>query len=142
MSEIDWIEVEPGTAWLGDSRGALLHVGNGPRHEIQVGKQFEISSKPITFAQWKQLTGQAVAGEDSQEPVNRLTPLMIEAGLIGVEGNPRPPSEAEWALNTVIVEGDNKNSRAYEKAEGDLAQYTGSVEMIRKARKYLERRRL
>ena len=98
MSEIDWIEVEPGTAWLGDSRGALLHVGNGPRHEIQVGKQFEISSKPITFAQWKQLTGQAVAGEDSQEPVNRLTPLMIEAGLIGVEGNPRPPSEAEWAL--------------------------------------------
>ena len=48
-------------------------------------------------------------------------------------------SEAEWALNTVIVEGDNKNSRAYEKAEGDLAQYTGSVEMIRKARKYLER---
>ena len=98
MSEIDWIEVEPGTAWLGDSRGALLHVGNGPRHEIQVGKKFEISSKPITFAQWKQLTGQAVAGEDSQEPVNRLTPLMIEAGLIGVEGNPRPPSEAEWAL--------------------------------------------
>ena len=57
----------------------------------------------------------------------------------GYLGLLKKASEAEWALNTVIVEGDNKNSRAYEKAEGDLAQYTGSVEMIRKARKYLER---
>ena len=48
-------------------------------------------------------------------------------------------AEADWALNTVIVEGDDKNSKAYEKAEGELAQYTGSVEMIKKAKRYLER---
>ena len=74
MSEIDWIQIEPGTAWLGDQRGALIHAGNGPLHEIRIDHQFEISSEPITFAQWKELTGQAVAGEDSEKPVNRLTP--------------------------------------------------------------------
>jgi len=98
VSEIDWIRIDPGTAWLGDERGALMYAGNGPRHEICIETEFEISATPITFAQWKDLTGQAAAGVDRDTPVNRLTPLMIEAGLIGVEGDPRPPSEAEWAL--------------------------------------------
>ena len=98
MSEIQWIEVRAGTAWLGDNRGALMHAGNGPRHQIQIDSAFEISSEPITFAQWKNLTGQAAAGENSNSTLNRLTPLMIEAGLIGSAGNLRPPSEAEWAL--------------------------------------------
>ncbi len=98
MSEIHWIQVQPGTAWLGDDRGALMHAGNGPRHQIKIESTFEISSEPITFAQWKFLTGNAAAGQVSEQPLNRLTPLMIEAGLIGTEGNLRPPSEAEWAL--------------------------------------------
>ena len=98
MSEIEWIKVSPDTAWLGDERGALMHVGNGPRHEIRIETEFEISAEPITFSQWKILTGQAAAGEDSSVAVNRLTPLMIEAGLVGVAGDPRPPSEAEWAI--------------------------------------------
>jgi len=98
LSEIEWITINPGSTWLGDNRGALMHAANGPRHEIQIKSKFEISSEPITFAQWKTLTGQAVAGKNSNSPVNRLTPLMIEAGLVGVTGDPRPPSEAEWAL--------------------------------------------
>ncbi|MFP6739124.1 MAG: M2 family metallopeptidase [Planctomycetota bacterium] len=57
-------------------------------------------------------------------------------GYLGLQ---QKSAEADWALNTVIVEGDDSNSKAYEKAEGDLAEYTGSVEMIRKARGYLER---
>ena len=56
-------------------------------------------------------------------------------GYLGLQ---QKSAEADWALNTVIVEGDDSNSKAYEKAEGDLARYTGSVEMIRKARGYLE----
>ena len=71
MSEIEWIQVHPGTAWLGDERGALMHIGNGPRHQIKIDCEFEISSKPITFAQWKSLTGNAVAGQDSAQPLNR-----------------------------------------------------------------------
>ena len=98
LAEIQWVRVRSGTAWLGDERGALMHAANGPRHQIKIDSDFEISSEPITFAQWKELTGQAAAGQNSDLPLNRLTPLMIEAGLIGVDGNLRPPSEAEWAL--------------------------------------------
>ena len=48
-------------------------------------------------------------------------------------------AEADWALNTKIVEGDDSNSKAYEVAEGKVAEFTGSVEVIEKARKYLDR---
>jgi len=57
-------------------------------------------------------------------------------GYLGLQ---QKSAEADWGLNTVIVDGDDSNSKAYEKAEGALAEYTGSVEMIRKARRYLER---
>ena len=57
-------------------------------------------------------------------------------GYLGLQ---QKSAEADWALNTVIVEGDDSNSKAYEKAEGELAEYTGSVEMISKAKRYLER---
>ncbi len=98
LSEIEWIKVTPGTSWLGDERGALMHVSNGPRHEIRIETAFDISVAPITFAQWKTLTGQSIAGVDSASTLNRLTPLMIEAALVGTTDNLRPPSEAEWAL--------------------------------------------
>ena len=98
LGEIEWIKVSQGTAWLGDERGALMHVGNGPRHEIRIEDEFEISSTQITFSQWKTLTGQSIGGVDSTSSLNRLTPLMIEAALIGIDGDLRPPSEAEWAL--------------------------------------------
>ena len=48
-------------------------------------------------------------------------------------------AEADWALNTKIVEGDDSTSKAYEVAEGKVAEFTGSVEVIEKARKYLDR---
>ena len=83
MTEIDWILINPGKAWLGDNRGALMHAANGPRHEIRIEQEFEISASPITFAQWTALTGQPAAGDTSENPLNRLTPLMIEAGLLG-----------------------------------------------------------
>ena len=49
-------------------------------------------------------------------------------------------AEADWSLNTKIVDGDNSNSKAYEEAEGKVAEFTGSVEVIEKARRYLEGR--
>ena len=45
MSLIEWVQVQPGTAWLGDDRGALMHAGNGPRHQIKIENAFEISSE-------------------------------------------------------------------------------------------------
>ena len=49
-------------------------------------------------------------------------------------------SETEWAVNTRIVEGDDTNRLAAEEAKKALAGFTGSVENIERARKYLERR--
>jgi len=46
-------------------------------------------------------------------------------------------AEADWSLNTKIVDGDSSNSKAYEEAEGKVAEFTGSVEVIEKARRYL-----
>lgn len=48
-------------------------------------------------------------------------------------------SEAEWASNTRIVEGDDTNRKRTEAAQQALASYTGSLEVIEQARLYLER---
>ncbi|HEY4650649.1 MAG TPA: M2 family metallopeptidase, partial [Pontibacter sp.] len=47
-------------------------------------------------------------------------------------------AEAEWASNTKIVEGDSTNAVATRKANEAFAAFTGSVENIEKARKFLE----
>jgi peptidyl-dipeptidase A len=48
-------------------------------------------------------------------------------------------SEAEWASNTHIVEGDETNLKRTEAANRALAEFTGSVEVIERAKGYLER---
>jgi peptidyl-dipeptidase A len=48
-------------------------------------------------------------------------------------------SEAEWASNTRIVEGDETNLKRTEAANRALAEFTGSTEVIEKAKGYLER---
>lgn len=49
-------------------------------------------------------------------------------------------AEAEWASNTRIVEGDSTNAVATRKANEALAAFTGSVENIEQARKFLEQK--
>ena len=108
MDSIEWVKVDPGRVWIGDNRGSLMHVANGPHHEIKIEFEFEISSEIITFSQWAKLTGQPAAGNTSDETLNRLTPLMVEGGLVGLDAI-RLPSEAEWALadaQGLITRGD------------------------------------
>ena len=100
--------MDPGRVWIGDDRGSLMHVANGPLHEIKIDLPFEISSSIITFSQWAELTGQPAAGNTSNDTLNRLTPLMVESGLVGID-EIRLPSEAEWALADIqglILRGD------------------------------------
>jgi len=47
-------------------------------------------------------------------------------------------SEAEWKLNTHIVEGDTLTSYNAERANEKFALFTGSTENIEKSRKYLQ----
>lgn len=49
-------------------------------------------------------------------------------------------SEAEWALNTKIVEGDTITSKIAEEANEAFAKFTGSKENIKKAKNYLNHR--
>jgi peptidyl-dipeptidase A len=49
-------------------------------------------------------------------------------------------SEAEWALNTKIVEGDDTNRERTETANQAFAAFTGSVEVIESTRALLEDR--
>ncbi len=46
-------------------------------------------------------------------------------------------SEAEWQLNTKIVEGDTATQRSYEIAKQKFADFTGSLANIDSARKYI-----
>jgi peptidyl-dipeptidase A len=49
-------------------------------------------------------------------------------------------AEAEWALNTKIVDGDDTNTQRTEAANRAFAAFTGSVEAIEKTRALLEDR--
>jgi peptidyl-dipeptidase A len=49
-------------------------------------------------------------------------------------------SEAQWALNTHIVEGDTMNAYKAGVADKEMAAFTGSAENIEKTRKFLERK--
>jgi peptidyl-dipeptidase A len=47
-------------------------------------------------------------------------------------------SQAQWAVNTKIVEGDSTNAVAARKADEAMAAFTGSTENINKARAFLQ----
>jgi peptidyl-dipeptidase A len=49
-------------------------------------------------------------------------------------------AEAEWASNTRILEGDDTNLKRTEAANRARAEFTGSPEIIEKARSFLERK--
>ncbi len=51
----------------------------------------------------------------------------------------RASQEAEWRLNTFIVEGDDSAQKQLESAKGELSRFTGSVEVIERTRTYLSR---
>lgn len=47
-------------------------------------------------------------------------------------------SEAEWAANTRIVEGDSTNAKEVERTGGEYAAFTGSISNIEKATEFLK----
>lgn len=45
--DIQWIKVNPGKVFIGSDNRSILFGGIGPRHEIKIDYEFEISSLPI-----------------------------------------------------------------------------------------------
>ena len=69
---------QPGTAWLGDDRGALMHAGNGPRHQVKIEPHSKLVLNQLHLHSGRHYRN-AVAGQDSDQPLNRLMP---QTGLI------------------------------------------------------------
>ncbi len=74
------------------------------------------------------------------------TPVQFEAQAFLDDYTPRmqalyyASAEAEWAANTHIVEGDDTNAKRVEEANEALANFTGSLENIEAARRFLDGR--
>ena len=49
-------------------------------------------------------------------------------------------AEAEWSSNTMIIEGDTMNAYRTNRANEELAIFTGSIENIEKSRGFLRKR--
>ena len=45
--EIEWINVEPGKVFIGSDNRSILFGGVGPRHEVKIDYDFEISYMPV-----------------------------------------------------------------------------------------------
>ena len=45
--DIQWIKVNHGKVFIGSDNRSILFGGIGPRHEIKIDYEFEISSLPI-----------------------------------------------------------------------------------------------
>ena len=45
--EIEWINVEPGKVFIGSDNRSILFGGVGPRHEVKIEYDFEISYLPV-----------------------------------------------------------------------------------------------
>ena len=45
--DIQWIKINPGKVFIGSDNRSILFGGIGPRHEIKIDYEFEISSLPI-----------------------------------------------------------------------------------------------
>ena len=46
--DIQWINVNPGKVFIGSDNRSILFGGIGPRHEVKIDYEFEISSLPIS----------------------------------------------------------------------------------------------
>ena len=47
--EIQWIDVEPGKVFIGSDNRSVLFGGIGPRHEVKIDYNFEISFLPVNY---------------------------------------------------------------------------------------------
>ena len=48
-NQINWVTVEPGSVLVGSDNRSILFGGIGPRHEVSIGYQYRISTRPLDF---------------------------------------------------------------------------------------------
>ncbi len=78
-----------------------------------------------------------VLGCDSPETIQREAQEFINAYTAQYLKHYKEVSLAQWDANTQIIEGDSLNDVIAKRASEAMAAYTGSVEVITKAKNYL-----
>ena len=49
MQDLNWVQVDPGSAMLGSNDRSVLRGGIGPRHQVKISGSFEITKYPIPY---------------------------------------------------------------------------------------------
>ena len=91
--EIEWINVEPGKVFIGSDNRSILFGGVGPRHEVKIDYDFEISYMPV----------------DSE-----TTEILLQ------NDNYHLASESEWtlAIEKGLISGNNGTEELSDKIRG------------------------
>lgn len=91
--EIEWINVEPGKVFIGSDNRSILFGGVGPRHEVKIDYDFEISYLPV----------------DSE-----TTEILLQ------NDNYHLASESEWtlAMEKGLISGNNVTEELSDKIRG------------------------
>ncbi len=112
---IEWTEIDPGIVVMGSTDRSVLFGGIGPRHEVNIGYHFKISSTPVTASEALQMINSSEAEEASEsewELANSRGLLSAEIGTIerladtghdywGKACDGRPHYGGEHALKTL-----------------------------------------
>ncbi len=81
--QINWIDIDPGSVFVGSDNRAILFGGIGPRHEVAIEYPFRISSQPIRMSDASMVIeekGAEIASESEWELANSLGLLSAPAG--------------------------------------------------------------
>lgn len=85
-------------------------------------------------------TGQTTTGETDNTAVQQEVQAYLDSYNTQYQNLLRDAAEAEWKLNTMIIEGDTMNAYAATQANEKFAAFTGSKENIEKATLYLDQK--
>jgi len=64
---IEWISVSPGKVFIGSDNRSILFGGVGPRHEVKIDYDYEISYLPIDI----KIAQEIIQSEDVSLPQNQ-----------------------------------------------------------------------
>ena len=78
MHDLNWVQVDPGSAMLGSNDRSVLRGGIGPRHQVKISGSFEITKYPIPSIIAKQMieSGEAELASESEWAVSKAQNLI------------------------------------------------------------------
>src|SRR5262249_34683627 len=71
---IDFVLVPPGEFWMGARQGEQWLNGDElPRHRVTLTRGFWLARTPVTYSQWRAVTGERLGDGEDERPVDRAS---------------------------------------------------------------------